>query len=210
LIIRNAGIILFPLTAVAVVCLPLAGPDLAFGRFDALAAESLAMCLAAFSVGFFADMASNTLFQALLSLGRVRVLLWLSLFASFLPNIILNLVLMRTLGTAGLALSTSIVGYLTLFANYLVLRRSVPFNNERSMWMSVGSSLLCACVAGATAFIAGQTLHHWIDGQPFAGLWSAILAAVVCLVFYAVLVFVYPGLKDAKRLRSTLAFMRRR
>jgi putative peptidoglycan lipid II flippase len=197
LVLRYAAILLFPLSALLVVCVPALFRHLQLGQMDEPALMSLALCLAAYGLGLFTDLASTSLYQALLALGKLRTLLLLGLFVNFLPNILLNLLLMRPFGEVGLALSTSLVGYSTLTANYLVLRRCIGTYEEPKTVGVICGALAAALALAAVGFGVLELVRHY-RSDVIGDLLGVVAAAVVGTTVYATLLLVYPGSDDAR------------
>jgi peptidoglycan biosynthesis protein MviN/MurJ (putative lipid II flippase) len=197
LVVRYAAILLFPLSALLVVCVPALARHLNVGQLDEQAMLALAQCLAAYGLGLFTDLASSSLCQALLALGRMRTLLLLGLFANFIPNIIFNLLLIQRFGGVGLAAATSLVGYSTLLANYLALRKCIGARDERKTAVIVCGAFGAACVLGAVGFAVLAAVRQY--RTDFTGdLLGALAAAAVGSAVYAGLLLVFPGCEDAR------------
>jgi putative peptidoglycan lipid II flippase len=199
LMVRYAAITLLPVSALLCVCCPPVFQHLDIGRLDAAAARSLAFCLAAYGLGLFADLASTSLYQALMALGKLRALLLLAVLANFLPNLLFNLLLIGPLGEVGLALSTSLVGYCTLFANAYVFRRCVGAHEEaQSIRAILGalSATAASALAGVAAFAAVRSV--WTSTS-WGDLAAASAAAAATCTLYAFLMLVFPGSDDARR-----------
>ncbi len=198
LILRYSAVLLFPISALLVVCGPPLLSHFQLGQFDADAARWLVWCVAAYGLGLYAELASPALAQAMLVLGRIRTLVLIGIFGSFLPNIVLNLLLIRPLGVVGLALSTSLVAWLTLICHYLTLRRSLGIDNERRCVRTVMGSLMAAVVMGVVgfAFYTG-VVQFWPD-RSWSELVGGVAAAAVGLAVYFALMLIYPGNDDAR------------
>ncbi len=205
-IMRYAAILLFPVSALLCICCPPVFSYFDIGQLDEKTTRAMAFCLAAYGLGLFADMVSTTFYQALMTMGKLRVLLLLGVFASFVPNIVFNLLLIGPWGEVGLALSTSLVGLLTLVMNYLVLRRCVAIENERRNLRVIFGALLATGVIGAIGCgVLHSARYLWAD-QPWGELAGALLAALVSLAVYAMFLFVYPGSQDARAAWAEIRF----
>ena len=162
LVIRYGAVLLLPVSALLCLCGPPLVASLRLGNLDAPAIRSMTLCLAAYGIGLYADLVSSTFFQGLLALRRLRALLWLGLLANVLPNVGLNLLLIGPMKEVGLALATSIVSFLTLAANFFVLRRHVPIPGGGARTV-LGAALATAAASGA-AYGAMKAM-----GSPWAG-----------------------------------------
>lgn len=210
--LRLGAVVLFPLTGLVVLILPDLLGSVALGSLDRGATSLIGLCVAGYACGFYMDLTSNALAAALLALGRATSLLWLSFLASFLPNIIFNLLLIRWLGAPGLALSTSIVGLCTLAANYLVLRNCVTLPEEAETARSVGGALLAALLA--TGIIGLLVATEWLPAGPYSEIgeaaWWAAMRGLGLLLIYALLMLVFPGHRAARQLFQTFMQTARR
>lgn len=168
LVIRYGAVLLLPVSALLCLCGPPLVTTLRLGSLDSASIRSMTLCLAAYGIGLYADLVSSSLFQGLLALRRLRALLYLGLFASVLPNVGLNLLLIGPMREVGLALATSIVAFLTAAANYVALRRQVTIP---SGWAgTVLGAALATAAAGGAGYGAMRAL-----GTPWAGVGAFVL-----------------------------------
>jgi putative peptidoglycan lipid II flippase len=204
--LRLGAVILFPLSGLVVLILPDLLGSLTLGSLDQTATALIGLCVAGYACGFYMDLSSNALAAALLALGRASSLLWISLLASFLPNIVFNLLLIRWLGAPGLALSTSIVGLCTLLANYLVLRNCVAISEEVETGRSILGALLATLLATAAmgAFVASGGLPAGPFSDIGHAVWWSTIRGLGLLLIYAFLMLVFPGHQAARHLLRSL------
>ena len=147
LTLRFGALFIFPFTVLLIVGVEHILPLLRLGRLDHSAMSVIAPCFSAYAVGFFADLASTSLSQGLMALGRTRTLIIIGIFGYFLPNLIFNVLLITPFGVVGLAASTSLVAYCTLICNVIVIRKTIgSFEQERQTWNIVGMALTAAGV----------------------------------------------------------------
>jgi len=189
-ILRRGAWLVLPSSAVLMTAAVLASGQLRFGHLDQRNMAMLGACFAAYAVGFYGELASNTLYQVLIALRRTRILLLYSIFVNLMPNIVFNLLLIVPLGAVGLALSTSLVAYCTLLANYAAVCRTVPLTGHvilRSLGWAISVSLLCGTAAwgaGVGAIVLMPDRTGWI-----AALVTALAAVTAGVLTFGVLVF---------------------
>jgi peptidoglycan biosynthesis protein MviN/MurJ (putative lipid II flippase) len=205
LVLRYAALLMFPMTALLIMCGPPLFGALQLGALDQAATASLAGCLAAYAVGLFAELSSPALAQALLVLGNrqagwdgLRVLVVVGIFGSFIPNILFNLLLIGPFAEVGLAASTSLVAWLSLAVHYYLLRRTIGMHEESRCLKSVAGALLAACLAAGAGFTLLAGLERFDSPMLANGVVRATAAAFALLAVYVVLLFVYPGNDDAR------------
>ncbi len=192
-VLQYAAVLLLPGSALLIVCGPPILTHLAIGQFDRAAAGSLASCLAAYGLGLYADLAGAVLFQALLVLGRLRLLLVLGFVFSFVPNLVLNLLLIGPLQEVGLALSTAGVSYLVLLVYYRTLQTSL---GSLESWRTAGVflvALLSSAVMGAGARGVLVVFQAAFSNKTTGDLVGAIAGGCVGLLIYVGLLWILPG-----------------
>lgn len=199
LVLRYGAVFLFPISALLLIVCPVIFSHFQVGALDRVAAFAIANCLVAYGLSLFADLASTAMYQALVVLGRLRTLLLLAVFANCIPNLIFNWVLLKPFGEVGLALSTVAVGYVTLFANYRVLRQHIPIDDERRNLRviagALGATLGCGAVAISVLYGCRRVLP---DSLGWDGV-AVTLAVVVFLTTYGFLQLVFPGNASARQ-----------
>ena len=128
------------------------------GAFDGHDASIASRILCYYSIGLFAISLSSILNRALFSIQNTKIYAIVGIFA-FILNIILNLLLLRLMGLAGIALSTSIV-YITVFLILLfAAQRQISFNLMQDVgyyWKVIVSSLVMAFVVLLSFYLSGK------------------------------------------------------
>ncbi|HAY81124.1 MAG TPA: hypothetical protein DCY79_15065 [Planctomycetaceae bacterium] len=199
LVLRYAATFLFPVSALLLIVCPVLFSHFQVGALDAAASFAIANCLVAYGLSLFADLSSTTMYQALVVLGRLRTLLLLAVFVNCIPNFVFNLLLLKPLGEVGLALSTVGVGYLTLLANYLVLRRTIRCDEEWKTWRVVAGSLVATLVCGAVAFLVLRACRYACPASVAGDVVAVTVAVMAFLGLYGGVQLVYPGNESARR-----------
>lgn len=202
-LMRLGAVVVLPFSAVCAAAALLAVHGVQMGRLDQQALSSLAACFAAYAVGFYADLASNSLYQVLIALRRTRILLLYALFVNVIPNVLLNLLLIRPLGATGLALATSAVGYCTLIANYLAVCGRLPVDTKAITRTFVYAMALSVCVSVA-AWWGGQEVLRWFTPSAVSSMLVAVVGAAAGTIAYAAVAVWTPIGGDLKRLWAEL------
>lgn len=199
LILRCGALAMVPVSALLVVCGPPVLSHVRLGALDRQATGQIAGCLAAYGAGLFPDLAAPILMQVLVALGRRRTLVALGLFASFLPNIALNLLLVGRFGTVGLASATSLVSMLVLVASWVLVRREIGIDEEPRTVRTVAFAALGAGLGIPAGYWTVRAIRNLFAGDPW---WGAVLAAAaggaVLLAVYALTVCTWPGNVEAR------------
>ncbi|MDA0835905.1 MAG: polysaccharide biosynthesis C-terminal domain-containing protein [Planctomycetota bacterium] len=194
LTLRYGALLIFPFTVIMIVGVAEILPLLSLGRIDHTDMAIIAPCFSAYAVGFFADLASTSLSQGLMVLGRTRTLILIGIFGYFLPNLIFNVLLITPFGVVGLAASTSLVAYCTLICNVIVIRKIIgPFEQERQTWNVVGMAL---AATGIMAFITVgllSLLHPLLSGDFWQNAIRVAIAIFASVVAYAALILITPA-----------------
>ncbi|MBI2191398.1 MAG: polysaccharide biosynthesis C-terminal domain-containing protein [Planctomycetes bacterium] len=198
-IIRYGAMTMFPLSVLLVVCGPPLFQQIRFGKLGPEAAVSIATCLAAYGLGLFGEFVGGSMVQALMALKRIGTLVWLGIFAYFLPNLLFNLLLIGPLGEVGVALSSALVAYTTTACNYLALRRAVGIEEEARNLRIVVGCLLAAAVMATVSFGVRGLARQIGDGSAWADLASVLAGAAIGLAVYLWLLLVYPGCEEARK-----------
>lgn len=205
LILRCGALAMVPISALLVVCGPPVLSHVRLGALDRDASRQIAGCLAAYGAGLFPDLAAPILMQVLVALGRRRTLVAIGLCASFVPNLLLNLLLVGPYGTVGLALSTSLTALLVLLTSWVLVRREIGIDEEPRTVRTVAFAVLGAGLGIPAGFWTVQGLRGLFAGDPW---WGAVLAAAaggaVLLAVYATTVCAWPGNTEARTAWRTI------
>lgn len=167
------------------------------GAFDAAASENTVAALFFYSLGIAAYSMNDLLTRAFFALKDTKTPLKIGLVVAGL-NIILNLILVRFFMHAGLALATSVVGFVnTLVGLYLLRKKIGPFGGR----YFVGRLARILAASGIMALLAGAFYRYLsLLLVPFG---SNGLGEVICMgstigfaiVVYLVAMYLF-GLRD--------------
>jgi putative peptidoglycan lipid II flippase len=146
------------------------------GTFGADATQEVAWALAAFTLGLtFANVniMFNRSFQSL-------QMPWLPLYvglANLGLNAVLDWILLKPLGVAGITLSTSIVSIFNMIVLVWLLRRQIGLIDGRRIVRSAGGAVVAA--AGLTLVSGGLWFAlHWFAAWGFVPLFVSVVVAV--------------------------------
>ena len=203
-VLKYAALLMLPLSALLIVTGPSLLHDLSLHSLKPENFRRLGTCLAAYSTGLFPELAGLALVQALLVLGRWKPLALIGICGLFLPNLILNVLLMGPFQEVGLALSTGLTAWLLLGFSWIAVRRTIGLATERDVIASLLKSLAFSCVAGLAAWLVNTELSHAVVSS-VSGAISLVLGSIVFLFLAAG----WPGHVDAKNALSLLQRRRR-
>jgi len=143
------------------------------GIFDAQDTASVSTALALFSVGMIFANGNIILNRGFQSLQRPWLPMWVSLFNLGL-NALLDWLLYKPLGVAGITLATSIVATWNFLALIYLMRRQIDGMGARALMGSIAKMLVCG---GA---LAGVSWVIWRYTQDFfaGGIWEQLLVVV--------------------------------
>ena len=146
------------------------------GTFGAAATHEVSLALAAFAVGLtFAN--ANIMFnRGFQSLQKP----WLPLFVGLVNlalNAVLDWLLLRPLGVAGITLSTSLVSIFNLVVLVWLLRRQIGAIDGRRIAVAAGGAVVCALALAAVSGGLWTALRGFAD-RGFFALLVAVLIAV--------------------------------
>ena len=152
--------------------------------FSAADTAAVAPVLAAFALGLtFANV--NMLFnRSFQSMQRPWLPLYVGL-ANLALNAVLDWILLRWLGTPGIALSTSLVSIFNTAALAYLLRARVGGSEARRLVVSIGKMALSAGAAGAVAAGLWRVLESFAAGGFVAALLVLLLTVAASAGVYA-------------------------
>lgn len=203
-VLKYAGVLMLPLTALLIVTGPSLLYDLSLQSLKPDDFRRLGACLAAYSTGLFPELAGLALIQALLVLGRWKLLALIGLFGLFLPNLVFNVLLIGPLQEAGLALSTGLTAWLLLAFSWIAVRQTIGIATERDVVSSLLRSLAFSCVAGLSAWLVDAGLSHVVPRSV-----SGAVAFGLGLGIFLLLATGWPGHTDVRTALSLLRHRRR-
>jgi len=147
------------------------------GIFDAQDTASVSTALALFSVGMIFANGNLILNRGFQSLQRPWLPMWVSLFNLGL-NALLNWLLYKPLGVAGITLATSIVATWNFLALVYLMRRQIDGMGARALMGSIAKMAVCG------AALAGVSWVIWRYSQEFfaTSIWAQILVVTAIVL----------------------------
>ena len=147
------------------------------GTFTAAATQEVAWALAAFTLGLTFSNVNIMFNRSFQSLQRPWLPLYVGL-ANLGLNAVLDWILLKPLGVAGITLSTSIVSIFNMVVLVWLLRRLIGRIDGRRIAKAAGGAILAA--AGLTVVSGGLWYAlHWFAARGFVPLFVSVVVAVV-------------------------------
>ncbi len=171
----------------------LAGPLLValiyHGAFNQLDVLKTRQSLMAFSLGLPAFMLVKILASAFYSKQNIKTPVKIAAFA-MLCNLVLNLILIRPLAHAGLALATAASGWVNAGLLWIMLHRQNVYQAAKGWWVFVLRIVLaCAAMVVFLWFMRGQ-LTQWFLWHEAYRVMHLLLLIVVAIVLYITMLWV--------------------
>ena len=189
-LIRFAAVLLLPASALVLLAGHSLLPTLSLNALDQQDCQRLGWTLGGYAWGLFPEMAGLALVQAVLVLGRFKHLAVIGLLGLFLPNLILNLLLINPLQELGLALSTSATAWLLLAVAWWAVQTTIGLDDPKGILLAV----VFAAALSLVALLAGWATANALGPHPLAALTAIAVAATT----YLALALTWPGLPDLK------------
>lgn len=122
-------------------------------------------------------------------------------------NIVLSVILSKTIGYRGLPLAYSIAGLLSIVALLWGLNRKVGKLGGRRIIISCLKSLISAAVMGAGVYFASQFLENWWNiSLKWAQISQVIIAVIVGVIIYSLMAY----LLKMEEMKEALKIVRRK
>jgi putative peptidoglycan lipid II flippase len=149
----------------------LAGPIVALiferGQFTAADSAATAAALRYYAIGLVGYSIVRIVSPAFYALHRSHIPVVASI-ASVIANITLNMVLVRVMGYAGLALGTSVAAIVNATIQIVWLRHAIGGIDGRRVMMTFLKVTLASTVMAAAAYVTELWLHTLMPGQTLA------------------------------------------
>ena len=145
------------------------------GQFTAKDTEATALALRFYAIGLVGYSIVRIVSPAFYALHRSRIPVIASI-ASVIANILLNVVLVRVMGYAGLALGTSLAAIVNASIQFVLLRRALEGLEGRHITVTFLKATVASLAMAAAAWFVERWLHQ---AMPGADTW--IQAVRVCL-----------------------------
>jgi putative peptidoglycan lipid II flippase len=133
------------------------------GQFTSADTVATARALQFYALGLVGYSVVRIVSPAFYALHKSRIPVVASI-ASVIVNVVLNMMLVRLMGFAGLALGTSIAAIFNAAIQLVMLRRELGGIQARRIAVSFGKAALAAVVMAAAAYSADLYLRAWLPG----------------------------------------------
>ncbi len=148
-----------------------------YGAFDRIDVEATAKALVVYAIGLPAFVAQKLFQTVFYASNRPTIILIISSI-TVLTNIILSVILMRSLGHIGLALGTSIsIWGATLYLAYLLIKEGYLITNS---FLKISPVIIGSTLMGVSLIL----LERWLSTMLFLDIYALAILVVFGLVFY--------------------------
>ena len=137
------------------------------GEFSPSATIATAAALQFYAIGLIGYSVVRIASPTFYALGKNRIPVIVSMF-TVVVNALLNIMLVRVLGYAGLALGTSIAALFNATVLLVLLHRNLGGLNEGRILNSVARMAVASTAMGFTAFALDRSLVAWLPGEALA------------------------------------------
>lgn len=205
--LRSIALIVIPCAAgLIVLAHPIVQMMYERGQFDAVSTQRTAAVLFCYSIGLFAYAGQKILTPAFHAVQNTKTPVRIAIIC-LLSNIVFNVILMQFMAEAGLALATSISGFLQFFLLGAALHRSVLKLPLREILVSFFRITLASLAMAATAWACHQLL---LSVYPESGTLGQAVRVLGSICAAALLYPVYCFLLGVTEIKDALAWFGRR
>lgn len=188
------GVVTFTTAPVAVLLIVLSGPIVftvfSRGAMDSEGSRLVVIALTCYSIGMIPQAINSVIGAGYLALKDVRVPLIISVLAVFL-NIVLDYILMRQYGLAGLALASSAVICIRMFLLGIALIRRIGVVKMKPIIISLAKTLSAATSMGVTVYFLARyfSLYQKIDESSLRTLPVLLLICALGGIVFLIVAF---------------------
>ena len=147
------------------------------GEFTATDTASTARALQFYALGLIGYSIVRIISPAFYALHKSRIPVIASV-ASVLANVVLNMVLVRVMGFAGLALGTSIAAILNAAIQLVLLRRELGGIEAGRILLSFAKATIAAILMALAAWYVDDSLRRYLPGTAFPLQALRVLASI--------------------------------
>lgn len=159
------------------------------GKFDADSTQMTSVALSLYSVGLLAMGIRDILIRAFYSLADTKTPMINSSIALAI-NIILNLILIRILGYAGLAISTSLASILTVILLFKSLKKKSGYFGADKIIKTGLKSLVASIVMGYITIFTYNNLYSILGIGKINEILAVAIAVTVGAIIYGILIMI--------------------
>ncbi len=147
------------------------------GAFDAQTTQFTAAALAAFTIGLPSFVLQKVFQPVYFARFNMRAPMWFAM-VSAITNIIGSLLLFPTYGHVGIAIATSIAGWVNAVLLILGLMRSGNFGLSRETSIRLMKIVISSLAMGIVLYAASNTIVELIEGRGFLIKFPIVFLAV--------------------------------
>lgn len=157
------------------------------GEFDARATSMTAIALIMYSLGMVAVGLRDILGKVFYSLKDTKTPMINGVLAMVM-NIVLNIILVRYLKLAGLALATSMSAIICILLLFRSLKKKIGYFGQDKILKTTSKSVISAIVMGVVTYLIYNVLTHLLGTKFTAELISLFGSIVIGAIVYGILV----------------------
>lgn len=159
------------------------------GEFDARATSMTAIALIMYSVGMVAFGLRDILGRVFYSLQDTKTPMLNGVLAVSM-NIVLNFILVRYLGMAGLALATSISAMICIFLLFNSLKKKIGYFGQDRIMKTTLKSMISSLAMGVVTYFGYGLLSSMLDSGVVYDVISLFGSVLIGAIVYGVLVII--------------------
>lgn len=160
------------------------------GAFDATSTHMTSIALKLYSLGLIAVAIRDVLIRAFYSLADTKTPM-INGSIALLINIVLNFILIKFLGYAGLALSTSIASIVTVLLLFRSLKKKQGYFGGDKIAKTGIKSLIASIIMGGITIVSYKYLYAFIGTSKIEEIIAVALSVLIGAIVYAILIVLF-------------------
>lgn len=190
-VVKSINSVILLVTPISVGAIVLSKPIIKLlferGEFDSRATSMTATALVMYSLGMVAVGLRDILGKIFYSLKDTKTPMINGVLAMVM-NIILNIILVRYLKLAGLALATSISAIICIFLLFRSLKKKIGYFGQDKILKTILKTIISAIVMGVVTYLTYNVLTHLLGTKFIAEFISLFGAIVIGAIVYGTLI----------------------
>jgi len=174
-----------------------------FGSFTAEDTAATALALQYYALGLVGYSVVRIVSPAFYALRKSRIPVFASV-TSVIANVLLNLVLVRVMGYAGLALGTSLAAIVNAAVQIVLLRRQLQGIEAGKLALTAVKVLMASLAMAAAAALTERGLRAFVPGDALALQAARVVAAIGAGIGVLTLASVLLGVREFELSRDLL------
>ncbi|GAA0105714.1 murein biosynthesis integral membrane protein MurJ [Paraclostridium sordellii] len=160
------------------------------GEFDERATSMTAIALAGYSIGMIGLGVYDILSKVFFALKDTKTPLIVGTFIGVPLNIILNLILIRFIGHAGLALATSIATLIYTSIAFIALKRKIGDFGQNKVFITTIKSLIASILMGISSLVSYKFLIGILGNNKLNIMISLASSILIGAIIYGIIVII--------------------